>query len=246
MNRIFLLLIFSILGIVFCEAQNVRDYIRRGNRLMQDTVNGKDLSDKAIIQYKKAIDLDSTIAMAHYNLGTALIRQSKPQDAMKEFVSALKYEKNKKNLSDIYHNMGVLFHASQKYAEAVDCYKESLRNDPSNNETRYNYVLALWHLKNQQDKSDKQDSENDKKDEEQKQQEEKQENKSGDKKDSQQPQEKQDEEKKQKQAPQQENEMSKENAERILKAAMRNEKETQEKVQRQQQDAPRRRLQKQW
>jgi Ca-activated chloride channel family protein len=40
--------------------------------------------------------------------------------------------------------------------------------------------------------------------------------------------------------------MSKENAERLLQAAMRNEKETQEKIQRQQQDAPRRRLQKQW
>lgn len=220
---------------VMADAQTIRDYVRRGNRLMTDTIGGKDLSEKAIIQYKKALEIDSTFSMARYNLGNALLRQSKPQDAMKEYQAAAKYETDKHRLSDIYHNMGVLLQASKKYAEAVECYKESLRNDPSDNETRYNYVLAKWHLKNQnQDQQDGEDQNQKDQQQDQKQQEQKKQEKQ-DKKD----------EKQQESQPKQD-EMSKENAERLLQAAMRNEKETQEKIQRQQQEAPRRRLQKQW
>lgn len=219
------------------DAQTIRDYVRRGNRLMADTIGGKDLSEKAIVQYKKALEIDSTLSIARYNLGNALLRQSKPQDAMKEYLAAAKYETDKHRLSDIYHNMGVLLQASKKYAEAVDCYKESLRNDPSDNETRYNYVLAKWHLKNQnQDQQDGEDqSEKDKQQQQDQKQQEQNKQEKQDKKD----------EKQQESQPKQD-EMSKENAERLLQAAMRNEKETQEKIQRQQQEAPRRRLQKQW
>ena len=228
MKRLFSLILISCCCFCAADAQTMRDYIRRGNRLMLDTLGGSDHSEKAIVQYKKAQEVDSTYAIARYNMGNALVRQGKPQDAMKEYLAASKYEKDKQRLSDIYHNMGVLLQASKKYAEAVDCYKESLRNDPSNDETRYNYVLAKWHLKNQQDNQDKEQQ--DKKE----QQQQKQEPKKDEKQEQQQPK------------PQDKQDMSKETAERLLQAAMRNEKETQEKIQRQQQEAPRRRLQKQW
>lgn len=242
MNRFVVLLMTLCCCIVSVQAQTARDYIRRGNRLMLDTLGGNDESEKAIVQYKKAIEMDTTMAIAHYNLGTALIRQNNAQEAMKEFQTAAKFETDKKRLSDIYHNMGVLLHVGQKYAEAVECYKESLRNDPSNHETRYNYILAKWHLKNQQ--GDGGENEQDQKDKEQQQE------KQDEKQNQQQNQDKKQEEKNQQDQQSQQKEeqpnMSKENAERILQAAMRNEKETQEKIQRQQQDTPRRRLLKQW
>jgi Ca-activated chloride channel family protein len=242
MNRFVVMLMTLCCCIVSVQAQTARDYIRRGNRLMLDTLGGNDESEKAIVQYKKAIEMDTTMAIAHYNLGTALIRQNNAQEAMKEFQTAAKFETDKKRLSDIYHNMGVLLHVGQKYAEAVECYKESLRNDPSNHETRYNYILAKWHLKNQQ--GDGGENEQDQKDKEQQQ------DKQNEKQNQQQNQDKKQEEKNQQDQQSQQKEeqpnMSKENAERILQAAMRNEKETQEKIQRQQQDTPRRRLLKQW
>lgn len=242
MNRFVVLLMTLCCCIVSVQAQTARDYIRRGNRLMLDTLGGNDESEKAIVQYKKAIEMDTTMAIAHYNLGTALIRQNNAQEAMKEFQTAAKFETDKKRLSDIYHNMGVLLHVGQKYAEAIECYKESLRNDPSNHETRYNYILAKWHLKNQQ--GDGGENEQDQKDKEQQQ------DKQDEKQNQQQNQDKKQEEKNQQDQQSQQKEeqpnMSKENAERILQAAMRNEKETQEKIQRQQQDTPRRRLLKQW
>ncbi|MBQ8274647.1 MAG: tetratricopeptide repeat protein [Bacteroidaceae bacterium] len=238
MKRYLILLFISMACLGTLEAQTLRDYVRRGNRLMLDTLGGSDFSEKAIVQYKKALEKDSTFSIPRYNLGNALIRQGKPQDAMAEYLTAAKYEKDKQRLSDIYHNMGVLLQASKKYNEAVECYKESLRNDPSNDETRYNYVLAKWHLKNQQD--DSQDGEDNKEDkQEQQKQEEKNKEEGQQKQEQPQPQQSQSQQ-------QDKSEMSKENAERLLQAAMRNEKETQEKIQRQQQESPRRRLQKQW
>lgn len=234
---IFLFVIGAFIAPVY--AQNMRDYVRRGNRLMLDTLGGSDYSEKAIVQYKKALDMDSTFSISRYNLGNALIRQSKPQEAMTEYLAAAKYEADKNRLSDIYHNMGVLLQSSKKYAEAVECYKESLRNNPSNDETRYNYVLAKWHLKNlQNENQDNKDQQQDQQDKEKKEQQQKQEKE--------QEKEKQQQQQSQQQEEQAKPDMSKENAERLLQAAMRNEKETQEKIQRQQQDVPRRRLQKQW
>lgn len=234
---IFLFVIGAFIAPVY--AQNMRDYVRRGNRLMLDTLGGSDYSEKAIVQYKKALDMDSTFSISRYNLGNAFIRQSKPQEAMTEYLAAAKYETDKNRLSDIYHNMGVLLQSSKKYAEAVECYKESLRNNPSNDETRYNYVLAKWHLKNQQNENqDNKDQQQDQQDKEKKEQQQKQEKE--------QEKEKQQQQQSQQQEEQAKPDMSKENAERLLQAAMRNEKETQEKIQRQQQDVPRRRLQKQW
>lgn len=245
MKRLIIFLLMLSACLVAVDAQTARDYIRRGNRLMTDTVGGKDLSEKAIVQYKKALEKDSTIAIARYNLGNALIRQSKAQDAMSEYQMAAKYATDKQQLSDIYHNMGVLLQAAKQYDKAVACYKESLRNDPSNNETRYNYVLAKWQLKNQQqdgqdgnDNKEKQDNKDDKQQNKQQQQ---------DKQDEQKDQQQQQQQEKQAQMQEQDKqEMPKETAERLLQAAMRNEKETQEKMQKMQKEAPRRRLQKQW
>ncbi|MBR2458838.1 MAG: tetratricopeptide repeat protein [Bacteroidaceae bacterium] len=234
MKRYLILLFICMTCAGALKAQTLRDYVRRGNRLMLDTLGGSDFSEKAIVQYKKAMEIDSTFSITRYNLGNALIKQGKPQDAMAEYQAAARYEKDKKRLSDIYHNMGVLLQASKEYAHAVECYKESLRNDPSNDETRYNYVLAKWHLKNQQNENQNGEDNKEEKQEQQKQEE--------NKKEEQKKQQKQQEQEQQQNQP----EMSKENAERLLQAAMRNEKETQEKIQRQQQDTPRRRLQKQW
>lgn len=90
----------------------------------------------------------STVSM--YNLGNTLSQQQKFQDAMEQYVSASKIEKDKMKLAHIYHNMGVIFQAGKDYAKAVDAYKMSLRNNPTDHETRYNLALAQKMLKDQQ------------------------------------------------------------------------------------------------
>ena len=193
---------------------------------------------KAQVQYQKSIEADNANARAHYNLGNAMVMQSKAKDAMKEYETAVKLEKNKMRLAQMYHNMGVLLQAAKQPDKALECYRQSLRNNPHSEETRYNYALCLYQLKKNggQDNQDQQKDENgedEKKQQDKQQQQKEKQNKQNDKKD----------EKKQQPDPQQ---MSKENAEQMLKAAMQDEKETQERLQKAQQQPNQKHLQKQW
>lgn len=239
MNR-YLLYILSLLclclGSTTIQAQNDRDHVRHGNRMMRDTIEGRDLSDKAIVQYKKAIEKNPDNAIAHYNLGNALLRQGKAQDAFKNYQKAAQLEKDTARLSDIYHNMGVILQNDKQFDKAVVAYRQSLRMDPTNNETRYNYILCLRQMKNQQNKDNQnKNNQNKNKNDQQKQQQQK--------KQQPQPKDKKDDQQQQQQQP---NQMSKENAEQMLKAAMQSEKNTQEKLKRQQQHPQQKHLEKQW
>ena len=207
-------IILLLLTAISVSAQKAeRDYIRKGNRAYKDStyVNAE-------VNYRKAIDVNPKSAISMYNLGNTLMQQNKLQEAMEQFVAATKMEKDKGNLAQIYHNMGVIFHSGKDYAKAVEAYKESLRNNPKDNETRYNLALAQKMLKDQ-------DQNQDKKEQEKEQDKDKQDQ-------NQQDQQNQDQ---QQQPPQpQENQMSKENAEQLLKSVMQDEKDVQDKVKKQQ------------
>ena len=219
------LLLFSLAAF----SQTDRDYIRRGNRLMRDSVY-----DKAQVEYQKAIEKDNTNPISHYNLGNALLYQNKAEDAMKEYETAARLEKDKTRLAQIYHNMGVILQSAKQFDKAVACYRNSLRNDPTNDETRYNYALSLFQLKKNQGGQDNQDQQKDDKGQDEK-------------KEKQQEQQKQEQDKKDEQQPQpQQDQMSRENAEQMLNAAMQDEKATQEKIQKAQQKRQPKQLQKQW
>ncbi|MBO4662443.1 MAG: tetratricopeptide repeat protein [Bacteroidaceae bacterium] len=240
MNRICLIILSLCFLALTSSAQNDRDYIRRGNRIMRDTVDIQKKSEKAIIQYRKAVDSNPDNPIAHYNLACAQLRRGNPQEAINEFQKAGRLEKDPKRLSDIYHNIGLILYLDKQYDKAVVAYRECLRRDPDNNESRYNYLMALYMLgknppqqdKQKQDKDDKQKQQQDKKEQQKQQKQQKP------KQDRQNPQE-------QKAQPRPD-QMSKENAEQLLKAVMQNEKNTQQKVQRAQQNRPERHLHKQW
>ena len=202
-----------------------RDYIRKGNRLFNDSV-----FVDAEVNYRKALEANPKSTVSMYNLGNTLSQQQKFQDAMEQDVSASKIEKDKMKLAHIYHNMGVIFQAGKDYAKAVDAYKMSLRNNPTDHETRYNLALAQKMLKDQQDQQ-KQDQKQDQNKDKQKDQ------KQDEKKDQQQPP---------KSEKKQDNQMSKENAEQLLNSVMQDEKDVQDKVKKQQKVMQGGRLEKDW
>ncbi|MCD7899861.1 MAG: tetratricopeptide repeat protein [Bacteroides sp.] len=210
---------FVLIALTSVFAQKAeRDYIRKGNKAYKDSI-----FVDAEINYRKALDVNPQSTASMYNLGNTLANQQKFQDAMKQYEAASKIEKDKSKLAQIYHNAGVLFHAAQDYAKAIEAYKMSLRNNPNDDETRYNLALAQKMLQEQEQQQDQQNQ-----DEQNEQQQEQQEQ------EQQQDQQNQDEQNEEDQQQQQENEMSKENAEQMLNALMQDEKDVQEKVQKQQ------------
>ncbi len=225
-KRISLVLVVSVLALG-AQAQSYRDYIRRGNRLFRDSV-----FDKAQVEYQKGYQRDSNSVQVLYDLSTSLLYQDQAEDAMKLLQKASQMERNPSRRAKIFHNMGVIMQGQKQFRQAIDCYKESLRNNPGDNETRYNMVLCQRQLKDdeggQQNQNEQDDQGNSNKQDEQQQQ---------------QQQEKPDQ---QQQQQTDKNEMNKDNVEQMLKAALQNERRTQDKLQQQQQQPQSRRLQKQW
>ena len=214
-------LFFLLIAATTVDAQKAeRDLIRKGNRMYNDSVY-----ENAEVNYRKALEINPKSTVAMYNLANTLMQQNKLQEAMEQFAGAAKVEKEKPNLAQIYHNMGVIFQSQKYYAKAIEAYKESLRNNPKDDETRYNLALAQKLLKDQQQDQQNQDNQQNqqKQEEKQDQQQNQQQNQNNDQQQEPPQQQKQD------------NQMSKENAEQLLNSVMQDEKDVQDKVKKQQQ-----------
>jgi tetratricopeptide (TPR) repeat protein len=221
LQKIYIISLLLLGGIVSVHAQQKtdRDYLRSGNKLYNDS-----LFIKAEVDYRKALDINPKSTDAMFNLGNALLMQQKVKEAMEQYESVSKVEKDKSKLAEIYHNMGVILQSAKQYPQCIEAYKESLRNNPKDDETRYNLALAQKMLKDQQQNQQNQDQQ-------QQQQDQKEDQKDQNK--DQQEQDQKDQQQQQQQQQQNKNEMSKENAQQLLNAVMQDEKNVQEKVKKQ-------------
>lgn len=219
-NKIIGIILLLVASVSVFAQKAERDYIRKGNRAYKDStyVNAE-------VNYRKAIDVNPKSTIAMYNLGNTLMLQNKLQEAMEQYVAATKMEKDKSKLAQIYHNMGVIFHSGKDYAKAVEVYKESLRNNPKDDETRYNLALAQKMLKEQEQNQQNQDQNQDQNQQDKEKEQDKQD---------QNKQDKQNQDQQQQPSQPQDNKMSKENAEQLLKSVMQDEKDVQDKVKKQQ------------
>lgn len=209
------------------SASSDRQYIRSGNRFYR-----QENYAKAEVEYRKALDKNSHNAQAMYNLGCALMQQQKDSLAILQLQNAGKTETAKLRKAMVYHNIGVICQKHRLYGDAIEAYKESLRNNPSDDETRYNLVLCMRQQKqNKEDQKDKQNKEkkNNKKDSDKKQNENQNQNKQ-DKQQKQQSTEK----------------MSKDNAEQLLNYAVQAEMATQQRLNKNKKQSQTRRLKENW
>ena len=223
LQKIYIISLLLLGGIVSVHAQQKtdRDYLRSGNKLYNDS-----LFIKAEVDYRKALDINPKSTDAMFNLGNALLMQQKVKEAMEQYESVSKVEKDKSKLAEIYHNMGVILQSAKQYPQCIEAYKESLRNNPKDDETRYNLALAQKMLKDQQQNQQNQDQQQQKQQQDQQKEQQQEQN---------QDQQEQDQKNEQQQQQQQQNknEMSKENAQQLLNAVMQDEKNVQDKVKKQ-------------
>ncbi len=231
LKYIFILIALFVSSAAFAQAD--RQYIRNGNKLFHQQNYAK-----AEVEYRKAISKNPNNSQAIYNLGNALLMQQKDSAATSLFQKSGKIEKSKIRKAMSYHNIGVICQKHQMYGEAINAYKEALRNNPNDNETRYNLALCKKLLKNQPKDKNKQNNK-------QKDKNNKDKNKKDKNKDKQNNKNK-DQDKQDKKQQQPKDRMSKDNAEQLLNAAMQEEKATQQRISKAMQQAGSRKLQKNW
>lgn len=229
MRNIVVFILLMIASVAF--AQNDRDYIRSGNRLYRNKS-----FDKAEVEYRKAVSANAENPQAVYNLGCSMMMQQKDSVAIQYFERASKLETNKLRRAKSNHNIGVILQNHKMYDKAIEAYKQALRDNPNDDETRYNLALCKKLLKNNPDNN----KQNKNQDKDKNQDKNKEENKDNDK-----DKDKNKDKKDQHNPPPQE-QMSKDNAEQLLNAAMQNEKQTQQRLQKAMQQPRKTRSQKNW
>lgn len=118
-------------------AQQERKFIREGNELFE-----KQDFEKAEVEYRKAADKKANSFEAAFNMADALYKQKKYDEALEQFSALAKQETDKERLGEIYHNIGNTLLAMEKTDESIEAYKNSLRNRPASEQTKYNLEFA--------------------------------------------------------------------------------------------------------
>ncbi|MFT4832085.1 MAG: Ca-activated chloride channel family protein [Psychroserpens sp.] len=174
MKITFLILLFGSLAfgqVADKEKEKEKEKALRSSKNLTWEAN-KELSQNNFVNaeanYRKAIAKSDENAVAPYNLGNAYYEKETYNEAFSRFKQAGEMAVDKKEKHIAYHNMGNVFMKNKEYEKAVEAYKQALRNNPNDEETRYNLALAKEMLKKQQDEDKKNDKNKDKKDEEDK------------------------------------------------------------------------------
>lgn len=247
-----LLFLFILSAFLYSDlyANDKRTLLREGNKLFKE-----EKFNDAEIKYRKAQEIEYGYKST-FNLADALYKQGNYEEATNKFKELSSQKLDKKTLSAVNHNLGNSQFMSGNYEESVKSYQNALKLNPKDNDTRYNLELARRMLqKQEQEKQEQNKNQNNDKQEQDKNQEQNEQESGQDnqqKQDSKQNQDnkqqdnKQDnnqnqggggEEKESKQQgdPKQQKpyQISKEDAERMLNAIQKDEKELQKKLRKQ-------------
>jgi len=152
--KILIAIIFFTLSALI-NAQGDKKFIRQGNREYK-----KDKYSEAEISYRRAIDKNQGSADAVFNIGDALYKQNKFDEAAKQFVDNHYLIEDKEKKSASLYNLGNSLLMANKVQESIEAYKSSLKLNPANMEAKYNLAYAQDLLKQQQDQKNNNQDQN--------------------------------------------------------------------------------------
>ncbi len=166
MKTSFLTAIFSLCITYILSAQEVtekntlQDFEKEALRYVYE--GNKSLVDGELVEgekfYRKAIISDPNNFEAKYNLGVSNYKSKNFQEAISFSQKALKNAKNEGEKHIAYHNLGNMYLMMGENEKAIEAYKDALRNNPTDDETRYNLAVAKQQ-QNQEQQNNEEDQE---------------------------------------------------------------------------------------
>jgi len=213
--------------------KKANDYVHEANQLISE-----DDFISAEMEYRKAISEQPASVAGTYNLGNSYYNKGNFDEALYRQQQAAKNAVNKDEKHKAFHNIGNILMKNKQCKEAVEAYKSALRNDPTDDETRYNLALAKECAEQQKDQNkDDQNKDEDKKEEDKKDQDKKDDQKDqqdqkdqGDPKQDENSQPKDDQGKEDKQQQPRPQQLSPQQIKNLLEAMNNQEQKTQEKM----------------
>lgn len=214
----------------------------------------------AEVHFRKAEDINQESFEAEYNTGAALYKQEKYEESVKQFGTLAEEAEDPLTMANVWHNVGNSLLEAQKYGESIEAYKNSLRLNPGDQDTKYNLAYAREKLQEQQEQQnqdqqnqdqDQQDQENQEQQDQEQQDQENQEQQEQENQEQQEQDQQNQEQEQQDQQEQQEQEakpmeISREDAERLLEAIQQQEKDVKDKVDKKKAAAAKVKTEKDW
>ncbi|MBD8018692.1 tetratricopeptide repeat protein [Kaistella pullorum] len=150
MSKYLFMLIFTAFAGNFVFAQeNYNTLVHEGNKMFD-----KSDFEGASGKYMSAIKNNAKDFTAHYNLGNALYKQKKYEEAKAEYVKANELATNLADKAASLYNLGNAHMQSNDSRSAADYYKQALKQDPYNETIRKNYEIAMLKEKEKQQQKD--------------------------------------------------------------------------------------------
>jgi tetratricopeptide (TPR) repeat protein len=216
-TAVLFILLLSIVTV--SSSQTLRSHVQEGNKVYE---KGK-YSD-AEVSYKRALEKNPKSHAAQFDLGDALYKQQRYDEAMRQYNSSAAVTKDADNKAASYYNIGNSLLKANKFPESIEAYKRALAMNPNDEDTRYNLQYALDRMKEQKQNKKQQKNQKDQQNQNQNQ----------DQKQQQQQQQPQNQQQQNQQAKQDQtrqtqmkNQMPKDEADRILEALRNSEKQVQ-------------------
>lgn len=160
------LYIFIVFGFMSSYAQSgvIDNHIYEGNENWKASQ-----FQSAESEYRKAIALDGNNTKAYYNLGNTHYRDSAYDEATQRYIQTQKLAGNRNERHAAFHNLGNVMMQKKAYEKAVEAYKNALRNNPADEQTRYNYALAKKMLEQEQQQQQQNQDQQDQQDQDKQQ-----------------------------------------------------------------------------
>lgn len=157
--------------------QQAENYIFEGNEAF-DALDGVEAEKN----YRRAAATGTKTDIARFNMGATLQQDNYVDEALRAYADVAKTTKERPNKHRTFHNIGNALMQIKDYKGAVEAYKNALRNNPNDDETRYNYALAKKMLEEEnQDQDNQEDQDNQDNKDNQDQQKDKNQEQEGDK-----------------------------------------------------------------
>jgi Ca-activated chloride channel family protein len=232
------LLILSLLISITSFAQNKKSFLREGNTLYTDSSY-----NEAEMQYRKSLQEDQGYFNASFNLADAVYKQERYKEASALFDALKDNAPTETDLAQVFHNLGNSLVKEGKLDDAIAAYKNALRINPNDNETRHNLAFSKQQKQEQEEQEEEENKDEQKED---KEGDKKKEQKDKEKEEKNKKQEENKEDQKQNQPEEKKEDMSKEDAEKMLEAIQQQEKNLQEELQKKKFKGKRMKVLKDW
>ncbi len=238
MMKQLILFLIIISATVTAFGQNERKHIRSGNKMFMEAVKDTTRLDtstfrKAEAEYLKALEKRPGHKQWEFNLADALYKQMQFEEAEKKFNELSEKLETPNEKARALHNLGNSQLMQQQIDQSIESYKQALRKNPNDLDTKYNlaYAQMLKKQQEQQQQEQKNEDQQQQQNQEDQQQQEQQQNQ-----EQQQQQNQDQQEQQQQQQQQQQTKISKQDAEQLLQALQNDERKIQEKVKKEKAD----------